>query len=158
MKTVLSLLCKLSNILTNSLDYISPLALLLVRFYLFKIFFWSGWQKFSGWESTLMLFKYEYNVVGVSPECAAFCGTWGELILSLLFVLGLGARVPALGLLILNGISIIFYPLLLKPEYFCSLKDHILWGALCFWVLFQGHGKISLDYLIQKKLCKNYKL
>lgn len=157
MKSIFVKLCAASNFLTNGLDFLSHFALLGVRIYLAKIFLWSAWLKVTSWPSTLFLFKNEFKIMFMSPEIAAVIGTTAEFVFPLFLLLGLGARIPALGLFIFNFISVIFYPQLLTPEYACALKDHVLWGVLAAIPLFFGHGKISIDYLLQKSVCKEYR-
>lgn len=127
-----------------------------VRIYLARVFLWSGWLKISDWEGTLNLFQYEYSVPVISPVVAAYLGTGAELIFTVLLLIGFGARFPALGLLVTNIIMYFSYPILLTPEGACMVKDHYLWMVLTAVILFYGHGKISVDYLLQRKICKEY--
>lgn len=157
MRKILLIYCKFSNFLTEIFDYCASFFALGVRFYLAQVFLWSGWLKLSAWTSTLYLFQYEYKIVGMSPVVAAYLGTAAELGLPLLFLLGIGGRIPAILFFIFNVFNVIFYPALLQPEFACALKDHILWGLLIAVIVFYGYGKISIDYLLQKKVCKDYK-
>lgn len=157
MKKMVSLLYRSSNKLTGIMEWLSSLVLLGIRIYIFDVFFRSAWLKLASWEGTLALFRYEFKVWLISPEAAAVLGTAAELILPVFLVLGLGARLPVIALFIFNIISVISYPLLLTPEQACALKDHVLWGVLIAWIMFQGHGKVSFDYWIQNKFCKDYK-
>jgi putative oxidoreductase len=151
------LACRLSNGLTQFLDGCAPLFLLAIRIYFLKIFFWSGWLKTTSWSSTLSLFTNEYKIVGMTPTTAAYLGTAAELILPVLLFLGIGARLPAILLFIFNIFCVVFYPIMLTPEYGCALKDHILWGTLIAIIIFFGPGKLSVDYLLKKKVCPNYR-
>jgi putative oxidoreductase len=157
MNKALVSICGSMNWLTRLMDWLSPAVLLVIRLYFLDVFFRSGWLKLHPWQSTVALFKYEYKVWLVSPETAAVIGTAAELILPIFLALGLGARLPALLLFIFNIIMVFTYPYLLSPEGACALKDHILWGVLIAWIMFNGHGKLSLDYLLQSKVCKEYK-
>jgi len=157
MSKLISVCCQLSNGLTRIIDGCSPLVTLGIRSYIAYIFLASGWQKITSWESTLLLFQYEYQVMFLSPKAAAIVGTAAELILPIFLILGLGARVPALLLFIFNYVSIIAYPAIFTPEYSAALKQQIIWGLLIAWVIFKGHEKISLDYCLQAKVCKNYR-
>jgi len=157
MPWLIKLACKISNLLTEALNALASVGTLAVRLYLLKVFFLSGWLKLTTWSSTLYLFQHEYKIVGISPPLAAYIGTAAELVLPILLVLGFGARLPALALFVFNIFNVIFYPLLLKPEYASALKDHYIWGILIGIIVLYGHGKISLDYWIQKKICKEYK-
>jgi putative oxidoreductase len=157
MRKIFSTLCKISNLFTEGLDAGASIAALAIRLYLAKIFLWSGWLKVTAWSSTLFLFQNEFTIVGMSPVTAAYLGTAAELILPIFFILGFGARLPALAFFIFNVFNVLFYPELLKPEFACALKDHIIWGILIAVIVFYGYGKISLDYLLQKKVCSDYK-
>lgn len=149
--------CRLSNLLTDTLNLLASVFALGIRFYLASVFLWSGWLKITDWQTTLNLFQYEYKVPFISPVLAAYLGTGAELIFTGLIVLGLGARLPALGLLITNIIMIFSYPMLLTPEGACMVKDHYIWGLLIAVIVFYGPGKISLDYLIRRTICAKYK-
>lgn len=157
MRTIFAKICKVSNGLTHFLDGAASVFVLIIRLYLAKIFIWSAWLKITSWSSTLYLFQYEYKIVGMSPVLAAYLGTAAEFGLPILLVLGIGGRLPALALFIFNVFTVVFYPALLTPEAACQLKDSILWGVLILILIFYGHGKISLDYWLQKKVCPEYK-
>lgn len=157
MRNILLIYCKFSNFLTGILDRCAFFFALVVRIYLAQVFLWSGWLKLTSWSSTVYLFQYEYKIVGMSPMVAAYLGTVAELSLPLFLLFGIGGRIPAILFFIFNIFNVIFYPALLKPEFACALKDHILWGVLIAVIVFYGYGKISIDYLLQKKVCKDYK-
>ncbi len=57
--------------LNNNIESISPAFELGIRLYLFNVFFSSGLTKIQSWETTKMLFTYEYNVPLLNPELAA---------------------------------------------------------------------------------------
>ena len=63
--------------------YLHPLFDLSVRLGLAWIFWKSGLTKIQSWESTVMLFQYEYKVPLLSPEIAAFLGIGVEAVESL---------------------------------------------------------------------------
>jgi putative oxidoreductase len=157
MYKIFLMLYKFSNQLTEWMNNYSSFVALVARLYVAYQFFQSGWLKITSWPSTLNLFQNEYKIIGMSPEIAAYLGTAAELVLPVFFLLGLGARSPALIFFIYNICCVIFYPILLTPDFYCALKDHILWGVLIGIILFYGYGKISLDHLLQKKMCKAYK-
>ena len=157
MKFLMAFVCKISNLITDCLDFSSHIVVFGIRAYIAKIFFWSGWLKLTSWSSTLYLFQNEYKIVGMSPIMAAYLGTAAEVALPVFLILGLGARIPATALFVFNIFSVIFYPTLLKPEFALALKDNVIWGILIAVVALYGHGKISLDYWLQKKVCKEYR-
>lgn len=152
-----SWLCTGSNKVTDALNGCSSFFALAARIYVSYMFFVSGWQKLTGFQSAIILFKYEFKVPFLSPEIAAFLSTGLEIGLPILFVLGLGARIPAIIFFIFNVLNVAFYPALLTPEFRCALYDHVLWGVVIAIIMFYGYGKYSLDYLLKQKVCNNYK-
>lgn len=156
MKYLINFVCKISNLITDSLNFSAHFVALGIRAYLSKIFFWSGWLKLTSWSSTLYLYEHEYKIVGMSPVMAAYLGTAAEVALPIFLIFGLGARIPATILFAFNIFSVIFYPELLKPELAAALKDNIIWGILIGVLVLYGPGKISLDYWLKKKVCKEY--
>lgn len=145
-----------SNKLTEFLDWCASFFSLLVRLYIAYVFVWSGWLKTTSWDSTLYLFEHEFKILLLPPVFAAYFGTVLEILLPILMLIGIGARLPALGLFLFNVFSVVSYPTLLTPEYACALKDHIFWGSLIAIIIFYGHGRFSLDHLIQRKYCGEY--
>jgi putative oxidoreductase len=75
-------------------------------------------------------------------------GTFVELCFPVLLALGLGTRVTALVLFVFNIMAVISYPGLEEV----GIKDHQYWGLLMLVPLLHGAGKLSLDYLFQKRL------
>lgn len=126
-------------------DYLVAPLFLFVRLYIANIFFKSGLTKIRDWESTLMLFEYEYEVPLVSYEVAAWAGTAGELILPVLLVLGLFTRLSAFGLFIVNAIAVIS----LVDIAPAAMNEHILWGSLIFMIIILGAKNFSLDRKLQ---------
>ncbi len=116
-------------------------ALLALRWHVAAVFFRSGLTKLQDWETTLLLFENEYLVPVLSPTLAAWMGTAGELLLPVLLVLGLGTRVAALGLSVVNVVAV----LSLAEIAPLALADHYLWGALLLVPLLWGAGLFSLD-------------
>jgi len=157
MKYLIYFTCKTSNFLTLILNGCAAVAALAIRLYIFKVFFWSGMLKLTSWSATLALFEHQYKVQWVTPYTAAVLSTAAEIIFPIFLLLGLGARVPSLGLLIFTILNVLFYPQLLKPEYACMLKDQVLLGVLISITALYGHGIPSVDYWLQQKICKDYK-
>jgi putative oxidoreductase len=118
-----------------------------LRAYLGWIFFKAGLAKIADWESTLSLFRDEYQVPLLSPEIAAALGTTGELVLPLLLWAGLLSRPAALGLFIVNLMAVISYPLLFTFDCPAALNDHRYWGLLLLVLAVFGPGRISVDAL-----------
>jgi putative oxidoreductase len=108
------------------------------------VFWKSGLTKIQSWDSTLALFEYEYAVPLLPPHAAAYLGTTVELSLSPLLALGLGGRLPALGLFLFNIVAATSYPDLSDA----GLQFHILWGLMLAVILTRGPGRWALDTLV----------
>jgi putative oxidoreductase len=123
----------------NAIPY-SVIALI-ARAATFSVFFRSGTQKLSDWNSTLLLFQNEYHVPVLPPNIAAYMAASLELGASTLVLIGLCTRVSVTALLGMTAVIEIFvYPM--------AWPDHIQWLAFMFILLARGPGKISLDALL----------
>jgi putative oxidoreductase len=127
--------------LLAALESLQPLALLAARVYVARVFFLSGLTKLRDWETTVALFTDEYHVPLLSPEVAAVMGTFGETVLPVLLVLGLGGRVAALGLFIVNAVAVISLAEIAEP----ALMQHVFWGSLLLGLVLWGPGRWSVD-------------
>jgi putative oxidoreductase len=108
--------------------------------------FWnSAMAKLANWETTLSLFSDEYRLPLIPPEIAAYLATSIEVSTPVLLVLGLLTRPAAFTLLGMTAVIEIFvYPL--------AWPTHIQWAAMLLVLLCRGPGKLSVDYLIQRRL------
>lgn len=142
MKIVSSLLRRLDAVALA----LQPLFALVVRLYLFRVFFLSGLTKLRSWDSTLYLFSNEYHVPVLPPAVAAVMGAGGELIFPVLLLLGWQSRFAAAGLFFVNLVAVLSYPGL-EPV---MIKDHILWAVLIAYLFFHGVGRWSLQGILQR--------
>ena len=93
------------------LDGLKGLALLAIRLWLAKFFFFSGLTKIANFTTTIALFTDEYKVPVLPPNVAAVLSTTAELSLPVLLVLGLFTRFAALGFFAMTTIIAVFvYP------------------------------------------------
>src|SRR6266545_1538606 len=111
-----------------------------IRVYVAKVFFLSGLTKIRDWDVTLL-----------SPGVAAALGTFGELVLSVFLVLGLGTRFAALGLSFVNAMAVISYWHVLSTLE-PALAQHMYWGTLLLVPLFYGPGRLALDRWLAPRL------
>lgn len=118
---------------------------LLARLYVAWVFFASGLTKIRDWESTLLLFEYEYSVPLLNFELAAFLGTAGELVLPVLLAVGFFTRFSALGLTVVNIVAVLSLEEIAPAAY----NLHVIWGLLLLQVVVWGAGKLSVDQLIK---------
>lgn len=160
------LIARVNTIIDTLAWWLMPIADLLARWWVAAAFFSSGLTKTltgsATWfghtfsyplslfptESTFTLFRYEYHVPLLSPTLAAYLGTAAELILPVFLLLGLAGRYAALALFIFNFIAAISYADL-QPA---GLNDHKVWGILLPITFCHGPGKLSLDYLLSRRV------
>lgn len=131
----------------NVLNALSPLANLIIRVYVAKVFWDSGMTKLASWDTTVSLFENEYAVPFLPPEVAAYLGTAVEVGMPVFLTLGLGTRIAGFILFVFNIIAVISYPDLGAV----GLKDHQHWGLLLLVPLFYGGGKLSVDAWLAKR-------
>jgi putative oxidoreductase len=111
----------------------------------------AGWLKLSQWDSTVELFRYEYQVPLLTPTVAAVTGTVGELVFPVLLILGLFARAGALGLFAVNLLAVVSYWHVLGQEGFeAAVGQHLLWGFMLLVLSVCGAGNFSLDRLLER--------
>jgi putative oxidoreductase len=140
-RTPLQHLLALPCALSHTLDRAQPLAALAARAYVAWVFFASGLTKLRDWETTVFLFTEEYKVPLLSPTAAAISGTAGELVLPVLLLIGLGGRIAALGLSVVNVVAVIS----LAEIAPAALQQHITWGVLLAALALYGVGRWSVD-------------
>jgi putative oxidoreductase len=91
------------------------------------------------------LFQDEYQLPLLPPALAAWLGTAMELTAPVLLVLGLFARLSALGLLAMTlVIQFLVYP--------ANWAEHLMWASLLGWIISRGPGAVSIDRLIAQRL------
>ena len=146
MNNIVSLFVAALSGFNKSLDFSSHGVLLITRLYIAQVFFKSGLTKIQDFSSTIALFENEYKVPVLSPELAATFGTGAELVLPILFALGLISRPTAVALFVFNIVAVVSYPDLSE----LGRADHVLWGAMILAVALFGPGKIALDNWISK--------
>jgi putative oxidoreductase len=129
------------------LNCLQPLAALLARVYVANVFISSGLTKLRDWETTVALFTDEYKVPLLQPEVAAVMGTLGELALPVFLVLGLGGRMSALGLFVVNAVAVVS----LSDIAPAALQQHITWGVLLAGLAVFGSGRWAADTWLQAK-------
>jgi len=143
--------CQLANPLVRGLDFLAPLADLGLRLWVGIVFLKSGLAKIQSMESTIMLFENEYQVPLLSPEIAAWLGTFAELVFPVLLIAGLGGRFAALVLFLFNIVAVISYPTL-NPA---GVEQHVIWGLMLLVTLLHGPGKLSVDHFLGR-FCRRH--
>lgn len=124
-------------------EWLSGLALLAMRLWLAKFFFFSGLTKIANFTTTVALFSDEYKVPILPPNVAAVLSTTAELSLPVLLVLGLFTRFAALGFFAMTTVIAVFvYPDAPENAYILLLSATLI--AL-------GSGRFGADYWIAGK-------
>lgn len=152
--TIAPMVGKFSSIrkpVVRFLEFLSPVADLALRLWVANVFWTSGVIKLQSFESTVLLFTYEYQVPFLSPEVAAYAGTFAELFFPVLLAFGLFTRFGAAALFIFNIIAVVSYPGLGAP----GLEQHQVWGLMLLVTLLHGPGKLSLDHLLVNRFLGN---
>jgi putative oxidoreductase len=129
------------------LDFLSPIADLILRLWVANIFWKSGINKYQSMDTTKMLFEHEYKVPYLEPEMAAYIATGAELIFPALLAIGLAGRFSAGALFVFNIVAVISYPSL----NVAGQMDHLLWGILLLIPFLHGPGKISIDHFFRRR-------
>jgi putative oxidoreductase len=125
--------------------YLFSLLIFFIRIQIAKIFWYSGLAKIASWQSTIYLFKHEYNVPLLNPEIAAFLSTTVELSAPVLLAIGLMSRMAAIPMLFMTAIIEFTY---------LSLIDHQYWAILLGIIILHGPGFLSIDHLIRSNFEK----
>ncbi len=118
------------------------LILLIQRFAIAAIFFFSGRTKVDGWftltDSAFLLFRDEYKLPFISPEVAAYVATAAEHVFPALLVLGLFTRISAAALLLMTLVIQVF----VYPD---AWPTHLSWAGLLASLIAFGGGRFALD-------------
>lgn len=137
-----SRLGKLYSCITKFSDkYLFSALLLFIRYWMAKVFWYSGLAKISSWQSTVYLFKFEYQVPIIPAEIAAYLATAIELAAPILLIFGFMSRLAC--------IPLIFMVAVIQFTYL-ELIEHMYWAVLLACVLFVGPGKFSVDYILNQ--------
>jgi putative oxidoreductase len=122
-----------------------PLSLhqLVFRLAVASVFLKAGLIKLSNWETTVALFRDEYQVPVLPPEVASVLATTFELGCSTLLIVGLATRLATLPLLaMIATIQGFVYP--------SAWPEHLVWASILLFLLTRGAGVISVDHLISE--------
>lgn len=122
-----------------------PIAEIFLRIGPALVFWRSGRQKLSSWDTTVFLFQEEYSVPVLPPELAAYIATGVEHAAPVMLVLGLGTRLGAGAML---GMTLVIQAFVYPNSY----PDHLLWAGPLLYLAMRGPGVLSIDHLIRKRL------
>ena len=162
MQVLLGLYDSITEKLKNANDYLWPI---LLRIILFWEFFEAGKEKYNGsnWFAGVQE-NFPIPFSWLSADINWLAATWGELILSLMLLLGLFTRFAAISLIVITAVATAAVH---WPESFGSVSE--LWNGysisnkgagnfklpllfilMLLPLVFNGGGKLSLDALLLK--------
>lgn len=116
-----------------------------LRLAMATVFWNSAMTKLASWDTAVALFTDEYRLPILPPELAAYIAVSIELTTPVLLVLGLATR-PAAAVML--GMTIII-ELFVYPQ---AWPTHIQWAAMLLVLLARGPGKLSIDWLIRRRM------
>jgi len=125
-----------------------PAAVLFLRIVIFLTFWRAGMTKLADWDNTLLLFEYEYMVPILPVAVAAFLGTFFELVMSALILVGAFTRLAAIPLLVMS--LVIQFVLGARAAAYDNF-EHFFWMAILCYLIARGAGALSLDHLAAKR-------
>lgn len=116
-----------------------------LRLAMATVFWNSAMTKLASWDTAVALFTDEYRLPILPPELAAYIAVSIELTAPILLVLGLGTRPAAAVMLgMITIIEVFVYPQ--------AWPTHIQWAAMLLVLLARGPGKLSIDWLIRRRV------
>lgn len=116
-----------------------------LRLAMATVFWNSAMTKLASWETAVALFTDEYRLPLLPPELAAYIAVSIELTAPILLVFGLATRFTAAVMLGMTTIIEVF----VYPQ---AWPTHIQWAAMLLVLLARGPGKLSLDWLIRRRM------
>lgn len=167
MQALLGLYDSITEKLKDASDYLWPF---LLRAILFWEFFEAGKEKLNGsnWFAGVQE-NFPIPFSWLSADINWLAATWGELILSVMLLLGLFTRFAAISLIVITGVATAAVH---WPESFGSISE--LWNGyaisnkgagnfklpllfilMLLPLVFHGGGKLSLDALLLKLTNRN---
>lgn len=151
-----SLIDKIYNSTSRMGSLVTPVHLqyFAVRVYLFAVFYKSALTKFPIETNGMNQFS-EFTVPLLSPQVAAYVGTYVELIFPLLLLVGIFSRFAAFTMFFFNLVA--FYAFSNMDDFVFlgwGSLDHTVYGVMFALLFFTGPGKLSLDHGIKKFVFK----
>ena len=127
--------------------WVVGVVLLAPRFFLAIPFWNAGQVRLDNWGFQAILFQNVHPLPLLSPTQAAYLTTTFELALPVLLVIGLFGRFAALGLAVMA--ATIYFVI---GGSFAIASEQFPWMAVGIVLFVIGTGRVSVDYLIRKKV------
>jgi uncharacterized membrane protein YphA (DoxX/SURF4 family) len=142
----MSIVFTLYATVSHWLDKLNPLMKLFIRLWMGAVFFKSGIGKVQDWDTAVLLFTHEHPVPYLSPEFAAGSAITFEILCPILLAFGLFSRFAVLPMLVMTAVIEFTYLQHLQHQY---------WAILLSTILFVGPGKLSLDYVLERRIASH---
>ncbi len=164
MQAIIQLKNRVVDVLEPAGDWVALLPIRLLMAYEFGR---AGFMKLNGnnWFANVQdNFPFPFNVVPV--EISWFMATWAEILGGLCLVLGLFTRFWAFSLIVVtivaiagvhwpddwNSLAELWKGYTVSDKGFGNYRIPLLFLAMLIPLVFSGGGKLSLDYVLDKKL------
>jgi putative oxidoreductase len=129
--------------------YAEPVLNLFIRVWMANIFFKAGLIRVERWGNQEFMFTDIHPVPGIPASIAAPLVTAAEILLPVMSVLGIFARLPAAGMLVMT--MVIQFVVAQTPqgiENKIGNAEHYIWMILLGYVVLRGPREISADFLL----------
>ncbi len=134
-------------------DRLSPIADLIARVWMARIFLLTGLSRLETWSTTLFMFWYVYQMPPPftnGPNIVAILTTLLFIGGSIFLILGVAGRLMSFCLFKVNFVTSVMIPFLRTHEGIPALNQHILWGLVLMMMMTYGPGTITLEGLIHQ--------
>jgi putative oxidoreductase len=140
-----------STLTARLMNPLQSLFALLVRGYVSAPFLSAGYDKYLHWDATLRLFEAKYPMPWpwLTPNYVAMAGTSAELLLPTFLVLGLYARLSAIGLFIVDALALWVYAAQWL-DLDAPITPRMFGSVLLLVIILYGPGKLSIDYALNR--------
>ncbi len=158
---------QIQNIIINLISRLNSIGQWLPPFFLRAILFWEFWEsgieKYKGdnWFNHIQK-NFPFPFDKIPADISWFMATWGEIVFSILLLLGLFTRFAALSLIVItavataavhwptefNSLSELWQGYAISDNGHGDFKLPLLFVIMLMPLLFNGAGKFSIDHLI----------
>jgi putative oxidoreductase len=119
-----------------------------LRLLMARMFFIEGQTRIDGPHVAYSVYGFDFSAVlpaqvPIPPVLAAYLVSYGEFILPVMLLVGLGTRFAAVCLLLMTA----FFHFYVMPEALWSTD--IYWGAILLVLISNGPGVLSLDHFLK---------
>lgn len=144
-KTFLAIFEIYKKIVSFIKNRLSCFLLLSIRIWIGLIFLKAGLTKTDNFDTTIMLFTYEYMIPFFSPILLAILATFFEIICGFCLIFGFLTR--------LSSLPFIAMTIVIQSMVFQN-QEHFYWLFLLTTLMIYGGGRLSIDHFLLKFIKK----